>query len=105
MNRESMRWLLLFIALTGAFYWVDQTEWFNTLILSRVALVDAEATIRLLSFLGMPLERTGATIITPAGAIEIAKSCTGSFVFMMFSAAVLPFPTTWRLRLKGIFLG
>lgn len=105
MNRESMRWLLLFIALTGAFYWIDQTEWFNTLILSRVALVDAEATIRLLSFLGMPLERTGATIITPAGAIEIAKSCTGSFVFMMFSAAVLPFPTTWRLRLKGIFFG
>ncbi|MBD3309501.1 hypothetical protein GF348_24190 [candidate division KSB3 bacterium] len=105
MNKETMRWLMLFITLTAFFYWVDQAQWFNALVLDGLAHINAVATVWVLSFMGMQLEHTGTMIITGSGYIEIAKSCTGSFVFFMFVAAVLPFPSPWGSRLKGLFYG
>ena len=105
MNKESVRWLILFIILMAGSYWVDQSQWFQEILLDRLADVITTVTVGTLSFLGAHLEQAGSTVITGSGRIEIARSCTGSFVFMMFAAAIIPFPSTWEWRFKGLFFG
>ena len=87
------------------FYWIDQSSWFQELVLDKLSLFTANATSWVLSFIGLHLEQTGVTLITPTGPVKIAESCTGSFVFLIFAAAILPFPTSWKSRLKGLTLG
>jgi exosortase/archaeosortase family protein len=105
MNRENIRWITSFVVLVAVFYWIDQSSWFQELVLDKLSLFTANATAWILSFIGLHLKQTGVTLITPTGPVNIAKSCTGSFVFLMFAAAILPFPTSWKSRLKGLALG
>jgi len=105
MNKQSIRWIVLFCVLIGAFYWLDQSVWFHQVILSKLSRLNANVTAWVLSFLGLHVEAANGSIITASGRFEIAESCTGSFVFMMYAAAILPFPTPWKSRLLGLFLG
>ena len=105
MNKQSIRWLISFCALIAAFFWIDQSRWFQKLVLGELSHLTAGATTWLLSLLGVHIEQAHTTVITASNRFEIARSCTGSFVFMMFAAAVLPFPTTWKARVGGLFLG
>ena len=105
MNKQSIRWIVLFCVLIGAFYWLDQSAWFHQVILSRLSRLNANVAAWTLSFLGLHVEATNATVIAASGRFEIAESCTGSFVFMMYAAAILPFPSPWKSRLSGLFLG
>jgi len=105
MNKQSIQWILLFCLLIGAFYWLDQSEWFHQVILTRLSQLNANATAWILSFLGLHVEGANGSVITTSGQFEIAESCTGSFVFMMYAAAILPFPSPWKSRLLGLFLG
>ena len=89
----------------GVFYWIDQSSWFQELVLDKLSLFTANATAWILSFIGLHLQQTGVTLITPTGPVKVAESCTGSFVFLMFAAAILPFPFSWKSRLKGLALG
>ena len=105
MNKESIRWIVLFMALMAGFYWIDQSQWFQKMLLDRLAYGITTVTVWAMSFLGAHLEQADSTVITGAGRIEVARSCTGSFVFMMFAAAIIPFPSTWKWRLKGLLFG
>ncbi len=105
MNKKSVTWLISFLALTVGFYWLDQSQWFQQGFLDRLAYLNTRTTVWVLSLLGAHLKQMGSTIITESGSIEIARSCTGSFVFMVFAGAVLPFPTPWKWRLQGLLLG
>ncbi|MDA3834804.1 MAG: exosortase/archaeosortase family protein [Spirochaetales bacterium] len=89
----------------GLFYWLDHMPWFQTLILEKVARLNADAAALGLSLLGLGLKQTGTTLISPSGTTEIARSCTGSFVFLIFAAAVIPLPVPWKSRLIGLFWG
>jgi len=93
------------MALMAGFYWIDQSQWFQKMLLDRLAYGITTVTVWAMSFLGAHLEQAGSTVITGAGRIEVARSCTGSFVFMMFAAAIIPFPSTWKWRLKGLLFG
>ena len=105
MNKQSIRWLVLFCILIGAFYWLDQSAWFHQVILSKLSRLNANIAAWTLSFLGLHVEAANGSVITASGRFEIAESCTGSFVFMMYAAATLPFPTPWKSRLSGLLLG
>jgi exosortase/archaeosortase family protein len=105
MNRQNTKWIILFCLLMGAFYWLDQSSWFHQFFLSGLSQLIAHITSWILSFLGLHAEVAGGAVITASGRFEIADSCTGSFVFMMFAAALIPFPIPWKSRLWGIFLG
>ncbi len=105
MNRENIRWVISFMVLMAVFYWIDQSSWFQELALDKLALFTANVTAWVLSFVGLHLQQTGVTLITPAGPVIISESCTGSFVFLIFAAAILPFPTSRKSRLKGLGLG
>jgi len=87
------------------FFWVNQRQWFQDIISDNLAILNARTTSWVLSLLGMHVQQTGTTVITATFPVEIAESCTGSIVFLIFAAAVLPFPSSWRSRLKGLVLG
>jgi len=87
------------------FYWVNQSQWFQDIISDKLAILNARTTSWVLSLLGMHVQQTGTTVITSTLPVEIAESCTGSIVFLIFAAAVLPFPSSWKSRLKGLVLG
>lgn len=104
-NKEKFRWIASFGVLAGIFYWISQSQWFREIISDRLAVLNAGATTWALSLLGVRLQQAGATVVTPAIPVEIAESCTGSLVFMILAAAILPFPVSWKSRLRGITLG
>jgi len=105
MNRENIRWITSFVVLMAVFYWIDQSSWFQELVLDKLSLSTANTITWVLSLLGVPLQQTGATVITLTKPVEIGESCTGCLVFLIFAAAVIPFPTPWKSRLKGLGLG
>jgi exosortase/archaeosortase family protein len=105
MNKQTFRWIILFCVLMGAFYWLDQSEWFKQVVISRLSELNTDATTWVLSFLGLHARVVGGEVITASVRFKIAESCTGSFVFMMYTAAILPFPTPWKWRLLGLLFG
>ena len=104
-KKENIRWIISFVVLTGLFYWINQTAWFQETISHRLAVLNAGATVWILSLLGMHLQQAGATVTGSIMTVEIAESCTGTLVFLIFAAAILPFPASWKSRLKGLVLG
>ncbi|MCP4577372.1 MAG: hypothetical protein GY846_13940 [Deltaproteobacteria bacterium] len=104
-DRSSLVWIVSFLVLMGFFYWLDQTPWFQEVVLARLSRWIAGGTVFILSFLGLQLNLAGSTITGPGLRLEIAASCSGSFVFLMFAAAVIPFPVPWKARLKGLIMG
>ena len=74
-------------------------------MVARLARWTARGTVFILSLLGLEVDLSGTTVTGPALRLEIAKSCSGSFVFLMYAAAVIPFPVLWKSRLKGLLMG
>ena len=105
MNRENIRWITSFVVLAGIFYWINQSQWFQDTISDKLAILNAIATTGILSLLGVDLQQAGTTIVTATVSVEIAESCTGTLVFLILAAAILPFPASWKSRLKGITIG
>ncbi len=104
-DRSSLVWIISFLLLMAFFYWLDQNSWFQATAVARLSRWTARGTVFLLKLLGLQLNLAGSTITGPALRVEIAKSCSGTFVFLMFAAAVIPFPVPWKARLKGLFMG
>ncbi len=105
LDRSGFVWILSFLLLIGFFYWLDRNPWFQEVVVARLSLWTAGGTAFILSVLGLKLNVVGSTVTGPAMRLEIADSCTGSFVFLMFAAAVIPFPSPWKARVKGLLMG
>ncbi|HMA66270.1 MAG TPA: archaeosortase/exosortase family protein [Desulfosalsimonadaceae bacterium] len=101
-NRQTTLWLICFLILMGLFYRVHQHPGVQSVLLQDLARINSGLAAWGLSLLGLELQQAGTSLIGPSGTIEIARSCTGSFVFLVFAAAVIPFPASRRSRLLGI---
>lgn len=87
------------------FYWLDSNAWFQAVLIEKASRWNAAAASLILSLLGLALKQEGSALVSASGSVEIANSCTGSFVFLSFAAAVIPFPAPWKARLKGLLGG
>jgi archaeosortase B (VPXXXP-CTERM-specific) len=54
---------------------------------------------------GIDAGHTGTTVHVGAAGMEIVSECSAIYVLILFSAAVIAFPTTWRARLRGLAVG
>jgi len=75
MNKQTTKWIILFCLLMGAFYWLDQSEWFHEVVLSSLSRLIAHVTAGVLSFLGLHVKVANEAVITTSGRFEIANSC------------------------------
>lgn len=66
----------------------------------------ARASGAILNALGEPVTAAGTELRSRSGfAVEILNGCNGVETALLFGAAVLAFPASWKRRLLGLLLG
>ncbi len=89
---------------------------FSVLVRVDIALLDGVTTAWLthhaahvvaasLRLVGLPVTDVGNQLSLDSSQFEIVANCTGIEIVGLFVAAILAFPSPWRLRLKGLALG
>ncbi len=103
-GRPALRFGLLFAAAAiGLFGLYQVTEITHTF--HAVNELNATLCVQLLRFGGIPVERSGTTLLLPTGGMDVVSECSAIYVLILFSAAVLAFPTTWKARGRGLLMG
>lgn len=82
-------------------YWISDT----TGHFEQVNRLNAMLSGAILQVLGISNTRMGSTVQFGSGGMQVISECSGVYVAILFSAAVLAFPAAWRTRLSGIVLG
>jgi len=59
-------------------------------------------TAKLLGMLSIPCTHQGSIIQLPSISLDVKFGCNGLEAVMIYSVAVIAFPSTWRKRLLGI---
>jgi exosortase H (IPTLxxWG-CTERM-specific) len=63
------------------------------------------ATSKVLAVLSVPSTSSGSIIRLPSIALDVKFGCNGLEAVMIYSVAVLAFPSSWKRRLIGIAAG
>ena len=104
-GRPALRFVgrsLLFSVILFGLYWASEV----THRFRYVNECNARLCGGLLRGIGIGAERSGASLtMQGGGGLEIVSECSAVHAFILFAAAVLAFPTTWRARLQGLAAG
>lgn len=65
----------------------------------------AASAIPALNLIGIKAHASGAVIYVPGYALEILFGCNGLEAFIIYGAAIISFPASWRARVVGIVVG
>lgn len=100
--RFVLTFVLLLAVLGGAYAWISSTwhDQFLWLMESTAALTGV-----VLSPFSDDVRWHGQICSFNRFDVRIIDECTGLFEMVIFAAAVLAFPTTWRKKLLGLALG
>ena len=82
-------------------YWVSDTTGHFDVVNRLNAIVSGG----ILGVIGLDNTRYGTTVQFRSGGMEVISECSGVYVAILFSAGVLAFPASWRLRVRGVVLG
>jgi exosortase H (IPTLxxWG-CTERM-specific) len=103
--RQEIRFLALFVLiLAGGFAFIAWTP-VNDRVIEPVTGAIATTSRALLNLFGQQVVQTGTTLTSPRFAVNIRNGCNGVEALIIFVAAVLSFPATWRSRALGLGLG
>jgi archaeosortase B (VPXXXP-CTERM-specific) len=102
MLRFGVAFGVLAAALFAIYQWTEATGRFRA-----VNVANGAACAAVLRLCGVPATQSGTTVDVGAGGggMEIISECSAIYVLILFTAAVLAFPTTWRARARGLALG
>jgi exosortase H (IPTLxxWG-CTERM-specific) len=102
--RPALRYVAVFAGvaalLFGLYQLTEVTHRFS--VVNRCNAVVCGGVLR---GVGVQADRNGTTLRLPGGGMEIISECSAIYVAILFAAAVIAFPTTWRARLRGLALG
>lgn len=104
-HRQEIRFLVVFLLLlVGGFVFISWTPVNDRLIepFTGVVARTSGATLRLI---GQDVKMRGTVIESPRFAVNIRNGCNGVETLLIFGAAVLAFPASWRSRALGLALG
>lgn len=109
-GRDSVsvkRFALTYLLLMGAFFFIigytplQKIIDVNGAYTSGVVLV----TARILGILSIPCVVHNSVLQLPAISLDVKFGCNGLEAVMIYSVAVIAFPSTWKKRLLGILAG
>jgi archaeosortase B (VPXXXP-CTERM-specific) len=100
--RFCLLFLGLLIVLTFAF--PSFTEKFDPQFTWFMAAT-ADITGFCLKLLGFSAQSSGRIVSLPNFSVEIVGECTGLYEMLIFLAAVIAYPSSWRKKLIGVGLG
>ncbi len=101
------RFAFVYVSLMGAFFVligfrpVQNVIDLNGIYTTGVVI----ATSKILGMAGIPCTYQGSIISLPSIALDIKFGCNGLEAVMIYSVAVVAFPSSWRNKLLGIFAG
>lgn len=101
-NREAIKFLLIFISLSIAFFSIfyaieDSLKFLN--------IWTAESTAFLSNLFGMNAEVNGGDIILKNFTFQIIPECTGIFAIMIYFSCILAYPAKWKEKAMGMVIG
>lgn len=101
----SVRFVLGFVVLVGAFYALAATGWWLHTALPAILEVQAAAAAKLLTVVGIPVRASGPELIGRGYRLLVAQGCDAAEATAMFFAACVAFPAPWISRLQVMALG
>jgi len=104
-RRESFAFLARFGALLVLFYLAIALRPVDRAVVVPFTAAIARVSGAILNALGEPATVAGTEIRSPAFAVQIENGCNGLETVLLFAAAVLAFPASWKRRLAGLVLG
>jgi exosortase H (IPTLxxWG-CTERM-specific) len=104
-NRRELTFLILFVVLLGGGFTLISLNWVNDNVIEPFTAGIAKVSGVTLNILGQNVTMVGTAIRSPRFAVNIRNGCNGVEAMLIFLAAVLAFPASWRSRLLGLGLG
>jgi exosortase H (IPTLxxWG-CTERM-specific) len=104
-NRREIQFLVLFVVLLGAGFTLISLNWVNDHAIEPFTAAIARTSGAVLNGLGQHVAMNGTVIRSQRFAVNIRNGCNGVEAMLIFLAAVLAFPASWRSRLAGLALG
>jgi exosortase H (IPTLxxWG-CTERM-specific) len=103
--RREIRFLAIFLACLGAGFSLVSLNWVNDRAIEPFTAGIARVSGLCLDLLGQHTTLQGTVIRNAHFAVNIRNGCNGVETMLIFLAAVLAFPATWRSRGVGLLLG
>ncbi len=104
-NRRELQFLILFVVLLGAGFTLISLNWVNDHAIEPFTAGIASASRVALDGLGQHVTQNGTILRNARFAVNIRNGCNGVEAMLIFLAAVLAFPASWKSRLAGLGLG
>ena len=97
--RSLLVFLIVLVGLMAIVHWAD--PWVKT----DLTAWTARATASILWLLGAEGRSSGALVSSSVLSFRVVAECTALYPAVMFVAAVVAFPCSWRRKLLGLSLG
>ena len=104
-RRRSLLFLARFAVLLVVFYFLVAWRPVNDAAIVPFTAGIARVSAAILSVLGEDVTVSGTEIRSPRFAVNIENGCNGVETALLFGAAVLAFPASWKRRLLGLGAG
>jgi exosortase H (IPTLxxWG-CTERM-specific) len=104
-NRRELTFLILFLVLLAGGFTLISVNWVNDHVVEPFTAGIARVSGAVLNLLGQDVTMQGTVIRSPRFSVNIRNGCNGVEAMLIFLAAVLAFPASWRSRLIGLALG
>ncbi|HZF10297.1 MAG TPA: exosortase H [Thermoanaerobaculia bacterium] len=104
-HRREITFLVLFLVLLGGGFALISLNWVNDHVVEPFTAGIARASGVGLNLLGQQVSLQGTIIQSHRFAVNIRNGCNGVEAMLIFLAAVLAFPASWRSRLAGLTIG
>src|SRR5215470_14673059 len=104
-NRRELTFLLVFVILLGGGFTLISLNWVNDHVIEPFTGGIARLSGGALNVLGQKVSMSGTVIRSSRFSVNIRNGCNGVEAMLIFLAAVLAFPASWKSRLTGLGLG
>jgi exosortase H (IPTLxxWG-CTERM-specific) len=103
--RREITYVMTFALLLGVSFALVSLYWINNNAIEPLTAGIARVSGAVLDLFGHDVTVAGTVIRSPRFAVNIRNGCNGVEAMLIFLAAVLAFPASWRSRLAGLGLG
>ncbi len=104
-HRQEILFLTVFVVILGGGFSLLSLNWVNGHVIEPFTAGVARASGVTLNLIGQDIEMQGTAIRNGRFAVNIENGCNGVETMIIFLAAVLAFPASWKSRAAGLVLG
>lgn len=104
-RRRQVLFLIVFAVLLAGSFTLLSLNWVNDHAVEPFTAGVARVSGVTLQLLGQDVTREDTVLRSPRFAVNIENGCNGIETMLIFMAAVLAFPASWRSRLAGLGIG